>query len=342
MLARIIALFLLALLVSGCATEAPTGEATPQMEPATMAGSIPENCDDFSESRIPLESQTWWWRRLPSQTGTDFGHLHVFTCFPSRQQVSGVVEFDLRVILHENPSVLERVHIQGWPDTDIDNSGTGCEYITGNLWCADEVSLVCKTDHCVWWFKAQIDTNRFQSDGLKELRIRAKAETPDGRSMSNSTSWFLDVRNGKGQGAESNYHDGQVIASRGWYDCHGYTVAEIHVDGRPPDPVPPSWEVRVVAEPGTTESCDHVDEVAYHLVAVDPDFHGGDPGLVIREGDGELDDTITIDTTQLSDGWHKLVLRADADTEDSSTNSALQVLWFNVQNTAAGTTRPQP
>ena len=342
MIIRFVALLVLALVFSGCATEAPIRMPAPPIDSPTTAGSEPENCGDYSEPRIPLESQTWWWRRLPSQTGTDFGHVHVFTCFPSQERVAGILEFDVRVILHENPSVLERLHIQGWPDADVDNSGTGCEYISGNLWCADEVSLVCKTDHCVWWFKAQIDTNRFESDGLKELRIRAKANTPDGLSMSNSTSWFINVQNGKGNEVNSSYHDGRLLASRGWYDCHGYSVAEIHVDGAPPNPVPPSWEVRVVAEPGTTESCDHVDEVAYHLVAVDPDFHSDDPGLVLREGEGELDDTVTIDTTELSNGWHKLVLRADADTEDSSTNSAVQVVWFNVQNGVADTVRPQP
>ena len=342
MVIRLVVLLLLTLISSGCATTARSRETGPEIDPSTTAASEPKDCSDYSAPRIPLESQTWWWRRLPSQTGTDFGHVHVFTCFPSLQRVSGMVELDLRVIFHENPSTLERLHIQGWPDTDVDNSGTGCEYITGNLWCADDLSLICKTDHCVWWFKAQIDTGRFLSDGLKEFRIRATAATPDGLSMSNSTSWFMDVHNEKGNQANSSYHDGRILASRGWYDCHGYAVAEIHVDGEPPNPVPPSWKVRVVAKPGARERCDHVDDIAHHLVAVDPDFHAGDPGWIIREADGEFDDTVTIDTTQLSNGWHKLVLRADADTEVSSTNSVVQVVWFNVQNALPGTARPQP
>ncbi|HEX6386868.1 MAG TPA: hypothetical protein VF177_19555 [Anaerolineae bacterium] len=342
MVIRLVVPVVFALVFFGCATDTWSREPEPEIDVAGTAGSDSENCSGSTEPRIPLESQTWWWRRLPSQTGTDFGHVHVFTCFPSRQRVSGIVELDLKVVFHKNPGVLQRLHIQGWPDTDVDNSGTGCEYITGNLWCADDLSLICKTDDCVWWFKAQIDTGRFLSDGLKEFRIRATAATPDGLSMSNSTSWFMDVQNEKGNETNSSYHDGRVLASRGWYDCHGYTVAEIHVDGTPPNPVPPSWKVRVVAKPGAKEKCDHVDEVAHHLLTIDPDFHADDPGLVIREAGGEFDGTVAIDTTQLSNGWHKLVLRADADTEADSTNSAVQVVWFKVQNILADTAYPQP
>ncbi len=45
-----------------------------------------------------------------AQAGTSYGHVHMGTCFPLNQTVSGVVPFDIELVLHENPGAL--FHIQ--------------------------------------------------------------------------------------------------------------------------------------------------------------------------------------------------------------------------------------
>ena len=41
----------------------------------------------------------------------DHGHIHVGTCFPHAQKIAGVVRFDVRVIMHNNPGTLTHVNI---------------------------------------------------------------------------------------------------------------------------------------------------------------------------------------------------------------------------------------
>ena len=46
-------------------------------------GSAPaadRDCSVYSEPRIFLEAQSWW-QQTPGAPGTDFGHVHVGTCF---------------------------------------------------------------------------------------------------------------------------------------------------------------------------------------------------------------------------------------------------------------------
>ena len=88
----------------------------------------------------------------------------------------------------------------------------------------------------------------------------------------------------------------------------------------------------------------------YHIAMIDPDFHSVPPsdGIVVAEGPGEFIGDLNVDTLQLSDGWHRLALRADSDTFNAqecvrldgglcdSTNSGLLVTWFEVDN------RPRP
>ncbi|MGH3665156.1 MAG: hypothetical protein ACRDU8_03515 [Egibacteraceae bacterium] len=53
----------------------------------------PLTCDGYRERRFFFESQAWW---QPTVSGNqDLGHIHVGTCFPHAQTVSGVVNFDL-------------------------------------------------------------------------------------------------------------------------------------------------------------------------------------------------------------------------------------------------------
>ena len=71
--------------------------------------------------------------------------------------------------------------------------------------------------------------------------------------------------------------------------------------------------------------------VTSHGIYLDPDFHHGSAGTVIREGSGPYRGPVTIDASELSPGVHRLVLRADANDQSGSTNSGLLVIFFTVE-----------
>jgi hypothetical protein len=72
----------------------------------------------------------------------------------------------------------------------------------------------------------------------------------------------------------------------------------------------------------------------WHTVRIDSNSHLGLPGTILSDGPGPLPaTTFAIDTTQLSDGVHRLVQRVDC-TRGDQTNSGVSVIHFIVQNGA--------
>jgi hypothetical protein len=72
--------------------------------------------------------------------------------------------------------------------------------------------------------------------------------------------------------------------------------------------------------------------VTFHAMYIDPNFHAGSEGIVVKQGPGKWDGEVpAINTLILPDGLHRLVLRADA-TVSSGTNSGLLVIPFVVDN----------
>ena len=139
----------------------------------------PPDCSGYPEERVFLEAQAWWWLSDKTdrvQTGDDFGHVHVGTCFPHGQTVSGDVEFDVRLVMHNNPGYIHHLVIAVWDD-EPDNcwaSGTACVDLRDNpLTCPDG-------ETCAWWFKVVVPTGTLSTDGRKEFRFRPFMEQPDG------------------------------------------------------------------------------------------------------------------------------------------------------------------
>jgi len=80
-----------ALLVAGLfASAAPASAQVTEDEP-------------WDGARIPIELQSWW---TPA-----FGHIHAAMRLPLGQEVSGILQFDVRVVLHNNPSTIYKLSI---------------------------------------------------------------------------------------------------------------------------------------------------------------------------------------------------------------------------------------
>lgn len=266
-------------------------------------------CTGYPTKRIFLESQAWWYR-TPGQSGTDHGHIHVGTCFPHAQKIAGIVRFDVRVIMHNNPGTLTHVNI-GIVGESFDIRSVA---LTPSMKCAQTT--------CTQWFTTYVDTRKAARDGRQEFRFRAQVKEPDGKEMIASTGWLAYLKNGK---TIEHYRDAWSSEARGWYTGTGYANASI--GAVPMTSVSGTWSpvVRMTAGSGGIR-------VTAHRAILDADFHAGKAGTSIRSGAGSFWGTIRIDTTRLRNGNHKLVLIADANAPVGSVNRGLLVIPFTVRN----------
>jgi hypothetical protein len=294
-------------------TPLPTALPTtaPTEAPMPMA-QTPISCEGYPERRIFLEGQSWW-MQTPGESGTEFGHAHVGTCFPYNVKVSGEVVFDVRIKMFHNPGTLIRLqpHIETAAGQVVFSQPV-LDWIppdgTGEL-----------------WQRVRIDTTQVQYDGLQELRLWTQIREPDGKEMHVSTGWQLDLANGGRPVLPYRIQGLAMTEGRGWYTGVEYTVARF--SSVIPAVVSGTWVFNVDLKPGAGGI-----PVTSHEVRVDSDAHAGLPGMIVKQGTGQYVGPVTIDTTRLSNGYHRLFLKADAAAPAGSTNSGVLVLYFNVQN----------
>ena len=291
------------------ATIGPATAGMPPHEHLPAAGALEGlACTGYPEPRIFIETQDWWVSTSGGDPDGDSGHVHVGTCFPYLQQIRGVVRFDLRVVMHENPGHLRRVDVAIYP---ADDSG---------LVVPVEFGTDC-AGTCVFTASVDIDTSTV-SDGWQEFRFKARVDQPDGTEMLTSSGWKTYLDNGNPvDGSDGGYG----VTARGWYTEAGYQNA--YIDALPASPVSGVWSftLKLVAGADGTPTTSH-------LVTVDPDFHRDHAGLVIKEGSGECRCTVSIDTTQLTNGFHRLFLRTDSALANGITHSGALAFVFEVRN----------
>src|SRR3712207_3980899 len=95
-----------ALLISTFALLAASAVAVPGAPAAARAAQAPDpvTCQGYAENRVYLENQSWWEAQPgPADhpgTGKQ-GHIHVGTCFPLWQRLTGpTLPLDLTLQLH--------------------------------------------------------------------------------------------------------------------------------------------------------------------------------------------------------------------------------------------------
>jgi uncharacterized protein YodC (DUF2158 family) len=273
------------------------------------------DCNHYAEPRTFLEIHTWW-EGEPLERGR-VAHLHVGACVPLGQVASGVVPFDVRIVLHDNPGHLYRY------ETGLFTDGAG-----------EGGPTVVPLDHrcrgtCEYWVRTLVDT-RQAHDGWHELRFKARVEFSNGDVQLTSSGWPILTSNGNrdGGGRESG-----GIVGRGWYDGRGYQNAAL----RSEDDVVPGRVIRGVWRPAVRLDAGADGEpTTFSAAYIGPDFHGNDEdssggGVVLGEWSGPFDGQLRIDTTRLPNGRHTLVLRTEA-RHDGHRLTGLQYVDFVVGN----------
>jgi hypothetical protein len=275
----------------------------------TSSLASPLDCTGYRETRYFVESQAWW-TTLPGQHGTNFGHVHTATCFPLGQRVNGIVPFDIRLILHDNPGKLTNLVIQ------IGASGS---YIAAKH--KFDPPLTCAST-CEWWVHLDANTTDFSSDGWQEIRIRPTVIEPDGNKLVGSTSYQVYLTNGK---PVQGYRPPDFIQGKGWYSSVDYAQAKI-ISGFPWNRTVSSiWMLNIACDSSSAP-------VAGCLVTIDPNFHMENEGIVILRKNEPFKGTIIIDTRLLVNGQHRLVIRTDVRAPADSTLSGILNIPFVVQN----------
>lgn len=264
---------------------------------ALADGPNPDTCTGYPEQRVFLESQGWWATTGHdgitdgNDQGNNLGHIHVGTCFPLFEPVSGTVGFDLKIRLHDNPGQL--THVQ--PFICANQQTTACYRAPDIVFSP---SLTCATQ-CVFYQHVDIDTTRWAYDGMNAVRFRTEVLEPDGNVLRASNNWLMDIRNGNPM---RTFIDGSAyLDAKGWY--HGFYSSVKVYGGYTPNSSRP---FTVLYKCGSTSEA-----VQDCLATVDPDFHAIPPsfGEVVQDNASSKRQTVTIDPAAYPVGSHNLVLR---------------------------------
>ena len=272
------------------------------------------SCAGYPQPRIYLESHSWWQDGVAPVAPERRRHVHVATCFPQGQAVSGNLRLDVKITLHNNDGRVYRLRAEVREDDIVVDR---------------DVNLSCPGSDCEISVPIDIPTAQ-GSDGRKEIRVRAYVRRPNGTEYFPTTGWQAYFRNGRGAGASER--DSDVIIARGWYPTAEYANAEV-ASGNVSQlygTVSGVWTPHVEMKPGTDG-----DPTTFSGAYIDPDFHHGHRGIVLMERSGGFEGSLSIDTRRLANGRHKLLLRSDAVCSDCSPagiNSGILVVWFTVAN----------
>jgi hypothetical protein len=282
----------------------PTVAPTPA--PAPPAPAIA--CSGYPEPRIFLETQDHW---SPIPGLKTLGHVHVGMCFPLGQTVSGNVTFDVRVVAFHNKGTW--VRLKGQDDA------------SDNFYLEQPNVKLPGTPEFVAWRRITVDTTKM-ADGIRHFRWYADVLQENGNTQTARANWPLEVQNGSADKDAPNtvrYMNWYKVAkpSRDW-GYIGPVVASI-----PLAPVGNSLTLDVKCEVNGTSESPAVDK---SIVNLDPDFHHGMEGIVVYSGP-PLDGQLTVNTSGLAEGPHKLSIRCIQD-DGGETHEGIGVVPFVVDH----------
>jgi len=275
---------------------------------AGLAGSSPSAA---ATPTITVESQAWWRAdgiTVPSHVGA---HIHAKATLPADgHPVTGRLEIPVTITLHDARG-----------STNWFRIGTEAQ----ELFQRDLSIGPC--DDCAVLFTATIDLSGVPT-GRHEFRLSANNpdEDPDqagDQRMFQSTGYQICVRS-----CTPSYRDAGVqIEARGWYTGVEYQNARLDTD---PSSIRSGGLIDVRLGPGVGGA-----PTRLAGVYIDPDFHAGRAGTVVREWTGAFSGSVRI--PNVAPGPHKLVLLSS-----DGQNAGVLAVQFTQGTTADPTPAPAP
>lgn len=265
------------------------------LAPATLAADppAPTTGTPYSGPCQQAESQSWWRKAglvLPSAVGE---HIHVTACIPTGN-VDGTVTLAVKVTLHNATGAVKWVRAC--------RESSNCQRWSMNLGpCADCSTTVYLPVKVGSW-----------PTGRQELRLTANVSVNgEGKRQFQSTGWPVNVR------ATSPCPRCAVFwTARGWYPDHEYANAGLL---SAPSALASGAAIKVRLGPGSGG-----DPTKLAGVYIDPDFHHGSKGIVVREWSAAFTGSVTLPT--LSAGPHRLTL-----VSSDGQNAGVLVVPFEVR-----------
>lgn len=268
--------------------------------PRVLAVADPNTCVGYPEQRIFLESQVWWndaGLSIPSSVGE---HIHAGACWPVYgTNISGsTLHVDIVYKFHNLAAdriTFGRFRVNwrkvGSNGVAIESSGNAPIDVTpGPSYTRDADGNGTAIQ------PVDIPLSGIPN-GTIEMRFNPMAYPEIGRKMFPAPS-FQFKRN-------TNTTSTPHMLGKGWYDLgHEYQNA-VFKSPIPTAPLHGNWTFSVGLNPGGGG-----DPTVEHGIFVDPDFHAGSAGIVIRQRSGQFSGSVTIDTTTLTNGPHKLAILA--------------------------------
>lgn len=312
---------------------------------SAAAAPDPLTCTGYPEPRTYLENQSWWEPQLeapddPDHPGTGKqGHIHVGGCFPLYQQLPGdTLHFDVRIQLHNMTGTMVSLRMDAYGDHAY-------EVRPRTIWNggqSDTTFWRCEVADCDRWVGINFPLNSVHWKGLHEFNVMAFVYAPGGVKHQYTVSrWHAyvdrpslpDAPPGSTTAAtQANAWIG--VGGDSWYTTGGAKYARV---GMVRADVP--WDEatgKLKPLSGTWTPTVHF-EKKQNFAYVDPAFHAVPPskGTIVWEqtttNTGYLTKTLSIDTTKLADGEHRLVFGTGNITPEG-TNSGLGVIRFLVNN----------
>lgn len=309
---------------------------------AAQAEPDPETCEGYPEPRTFMENQTWVEPQPadpdnPHPGDGEQGHIHISTCFPLYQTVTtDTIEFDVRVQLHNVPGSPIWFKMQAYKLGDAPGvflRGTDMGLPAG-----------CDVTDCDEWFHVEYPLSTIDSSGWADFHLLYAVQMDNGDKWYNVNRWPLYVENGQPvDSTPMSSFDVDTVGGDTWIENTGSQYSETYVRRAdyPWDettgeltPLSGTWNL------DATFCCDHV-ATTTGLATIDPNLHADpvDIGTVIYDGPADKNVPLSIDTTTLANGEHKLLLSAcnpevtPPDGEPPSlTNCGVLVVPFLVDN----------
>ncbi|MDP9416033.1 MAG: hypothetical protein M3Q08_18485 [Pseudomonadota bacterium] len=317
-------------------TAAPTATPSPTVQPIAAFAQHPVGCNT-SAGQIALDSQAWRF-----QDEANPMHLHTRVCWPFLKDISAPFDVTVTSIMHDNPGVFRTLLVQAYPhglagDAKLcyDDTAIGCKKFERTYARCTETggTFNAQARTCSWQDTFRIDPLQIEKSGWTQFRFRGFVRQPDGVDERTSTGLNNKVISSRplstalySQDGTQNYTEG-----RGWYTKAQYAQAILF--NPPTQPVSGIWNAKIRIEKGASIGPEPTSApLTNYYIALDTDFHNGNPGILVKQGAGEFAGTLPIDTTKLTNGWHRLMLQGKNKGFDGVANAGAMAYWFYVRN----------
>lgn len=292
-----------------------------------IAAPDPVTCTGYPEPRIYLENQSWWDPQpgQASHPGTGkVGHIHIGMCFPLYQTISGsILHLDVTIKLHNMPATPSKVRIAAYGDTTWNNGVTVPS---------------CPTVDCEYTYSYDFPLTLLHYSGWRELAAYLNVTNANGEVQRNWPAYFVNVTSANpvdptpldigslGSVGGDSWYSTVVGGATGQYARVSMERPSVPWDETTGDltPISGTWHPNV-----------HF-EARQNFVYIDPALHAMpmNKGTIVYEQTSAANGSnaiLSIDTTQLTDGLHRLLI-GTSNVASNGTNSGVLVIPFLVKN----------